>query len=159
MNIEWKQQEDQSYKGTDENGNTYRQPANQETTTVFMKDGRTGQGWTPEQSLRDANSKTLITSENHHTVLMKHGPRNLDLSIINFIETKRQRDTNEGVVRFYCTQFPDVWKLQIRAFQPLGKEHSFHKGLKPRNLIASVSITLQELEDILKKARASLKEI
>ena len=158
MKIEWKQLEDQSYEGFDENGR-YRQPANQETTTVFLTDGRTGQGWTPEQAIKDANSKTLVTSEAHHSVHMKHGPRHLDLSMINFIETKKQNDTNEGMVRFYCTQFPNVWKLQIRAFQPLCKEHSFHKGLKPRNLIASVSITIQELEEILKQAKESLKEV
>jgi hypothetical protein len=57
MNINWKTLPDQSYEGFDENGNRYRQPANQETTTVFLKDGRTGQGWTPNEAIEVARKK------------------------------------------------------------------------------------------------------
>jgi hypothetical protein len=74
MNINWKTLPDQSYEGFDENGNRYRQPANMETTTVFLKDGRTGQGWTPEKAVQEAESKTLVTSKDHE-VRVQHGPR------------------------------------------------------------------------------------
>lgn len=60
MNITWKQLSDQSYQGFDEAGNQYRQPANQETTTVYMEDSRKGQGWSPEGALKAAMEKDLI---------------------------------------------------------------------------------------------------
>lgn len=59
MNITWKKLEDQSYEGFDEMRNRYRQPANQETTTVFLLDGRTGQGWTPEEALQVASEQPI----------------------------------------------------------------------------------------------------
>ena len=59
MNITWKKLEDQSYEGFDENGNRYRQPANQETTTVYLTDGRTCQGWTPREAFGEAVEKEV----------------------------------------------------------------------------------------------------
>ena len=156
MNITWKKLEDQSYEGFDENGNRYRQPANQETTTVYLTDGRTGQGWTPEKAVQHAEEKAIVTRDDRN-IIMKHGPRYEGLSMVDFNQTTAQHDTNEGMVRFYCTLYPNVWKLQIRAFQPLQKDH-VAKGLKPRNLIASVSITLEQLEEILNQAKESLNE-
>jgi hypothetical protein len=60
MKITWKKLADQSYHGFDEAENQYRQPANGETTTVYLKDGRKAQAWTPEKALERAMEQSLI---------------------------------------------------------------------------------------------------
>ena len=59
MKIKWTENEDGTWRGTDEDGNVYNEPANRETCTVALPDGRTGFGWTPEDALLNA----LIPSE------------------------------------------------------------------------------------------------
>lgn len=104
---------------------------------------------------KTSDMKPEITVEDSN-IIMKHGPRYYGLSMIDFVETTRQHDTNEGMLRFYCTSFPDGWKLQIRALQPLLKDNIPNKKLKRRNLIANISISLDELEEILRLARESV---
>jgi len=59
IKINWEQQEDQNYKGTDEDGNLYRflyrSPANQETCTcVLISDLSSGSGWNAEEAYLSA---------------------------------------------------------------------------------------------------------
>lgn len=57
-----------------------------------------------------------------------------------------QYDTPWGFVRLYCTQYPDIFQLQIRALQ------SLKEGNKPRPIIASVSLTRDELKSLYEYA-------
>lgn len=44
-NLDWNKNEDKSYTAVDSKGNRFFQPANQETVTCKLVDGRTGYGW------------------------------------------------------------------------------------------------------------------
>lgn len=55
-NIQWRQNQDKSWTGTDQDGNTFRQPANQETTLCILEDGRKGFDWTPMGAYKSANN-------------------------------------------------------------------------------------------------------
>lgn len=105
MKIEWKQQKDQSYKGTDESGNTYRQPANQETTTVYLKDGRSGQGWTAEEALKEAQKQNhpdynSITNQHIKGLLIQREVYYCQTSVVEEL-LKDQPDTLSELENFW----------------------------------------------------------
>ena len=54
-------------------------------------------------------------------------------------------DHNDDMVRVYCELFPDVFKFQIRTYKPIGE---YGTG-KSRNMIATVSLTRDEVAEIL----------
>ncbi len=55
--LEWEETESGTWTSSDNDGNKYFMPANQETCTVRSPDGYEGFGWTPEDALSDALSK------------------------------------------------------------------------------------------------------
>lgn len=57
--------------------------------------------------------------------------------------------TNDNVLRIYCTMFPRVYMLQIRTHKPITGNR---KG-KPRNMIAHLQVTIEEMEYILQEMR------
>lgn len=66
-------------------------------------------------------------------------------------EIKGADQNNDNVLRVYCEMFPDVYIFQIRTFAPINGP--FGEG-KPRNMIASVTVTIEELEEILREMKA-----
>ena len=54
---------------------------------------------------------------------------------------------NENKLRIWCKQSPDQFNLQIRTRNPLKGRHSLSG--KNRNFIATVSLSVQEMEEIL----------
>ena len=61
-------------------------------------------------------------------------------------EYKDFKEQNENCIRVYMSQSPDVFTFQIRTFKPIT---GWHRKGKPRNMIASVSLTLTEMEQII----------
>jgi len=62
-----------------------------------------------------------------------------------FRETKENHDKNPHV-RLYCHQHPNGFTLQIRGSLPIYTDKNlFKKGLKKRNLIATVLISKEEI--------------
>ena len=55
--VNWIKLDDDSYKGIDEDGNTYYSPSNQETVTVIRIDGRVGIGWNVEDAWENAKTE------------------------------------------------------------------------------------------------------
>ena len=55
-------------------------------------------------------------------------------------------DCSNGV-RVYCVQWPDRFNFQIRAETPIVD------GGKPRNMVATASLTIAEVETILKEMK------
>ena len=68
-------------------------------------------------------------------------------------EAKNLDGNNDDCIRVYCSQAPDVFNFQIRTFKPITQPISRDKG-KPRNMIATVSLSLTELEQILKYCKS-----
>lgn len=68
-------------------------------------------------------------------------------------EAKDIDQDNENSIRIYCTQAPDVFGFQIRTFKPIVESIGRAKG-KPRNMIAHVSLSITELEEILAYCRS-----
>ncbi len=62
-------------------------------------------------------------------------------------EVKNLKEPNENCIRVYCVQWPDVFNFQIRTHGPI--QASYNKQGKPRDMIATVSLTLTEMEQIL----------
>lgn len=54
---------------------------------------------------------------------------------------------HKNEVRVYCHQFPDNFNFQIRTFKPTNG--CFGRG-KPRKMIATVSITIEEVREMLR---------
>lgn len=59
---------------------------------------------------------------------------------------------NENQVRVYCVQYPDIVSFQIRTHKSI-VECDFRKKGKQRDMVATVSLSLNELEEIVKKMR------
>ena len=53
---------------------------------------------------------------------------------------------NKNCIRLYCTQAPDVFNFQIRTHKKITDRWS--KG-KARDMVATVSLTIVEVEEIL----------
>lgn len=66
-------------------------------------------------------------------------------------EVKGLPENNENVIRVYCQMFPNVYTLQIRTHNPI--DGRLGKG-KPRDFIATVSVTIEEIEEILRQMKA-----
>lgn len=66
-------------------------------------------------------------------------------------EVKDLKENNENVVRVYCTSYPDGFNLQIKTFKPT---LDFSKTAKPRNMIATVNMTIKDMEEILAYMKA-----
>ena len=75
----------------------------------------------------------------------------IDNEFAEIIETREVSNTNQA--RVYCSQWPNTLNLQIRTFKPITR---WGKG-KPRNMIANVSITIDEVEQILAFMKAEGK--
>jgi hypothetical protein len=60
-------------------------------------------------------------------------------------------EPEEGTLRVYCMMYPNVYNLQIRARGPLGGRYS--KGT-PRNMIATIHVTVEEVEELLRQMKA-----
>ena len=72
------------------------------------------------------------------------------------MEVKGLDEPNENCIRVYCTQVnqvgePDSFNLQVRTHGSLSGRYS--KGVK-RDMIATVNVTIPELEAILDYMRA-----
>lgn len=64
----------------------------------------------------------------------------------NFAEIKELgRNEQENCIRVFCNHFPNNFEFQIRTFKPIG---DFQQGVK-RQMLASVSISIEELKKIL----------
>jgi len=61
-------------------------------------------------------------------------------------EVKDLDRPNDNCIRVYCTQAPDVFGFQIRTHKPINER--FGHG-KPRDMIAHVSLSIAEVEEIL----------
>ena len=92
----------------------------------------------------------------NNSVIMQKKHDYPGISSISFTETKEVNDDEHGCVRLYCTVFPEVFNFQIRAHQQLSRGFPNSK-LRPRNLIATVSLTLEDLEEMIKLAREEIK--
>ena len=62
-------------------------------------------------------------------------------------ELKDVKQNNENCLRVWCNQYPDGFTFQIRTHKPITGH--FGKG-KPRNMIAHLTLTINEVKDILK---------
>ena len=62
-------------------------------------------------------------------------------------EVKSATIDNDDCVRIYCRQFPNVYCCQIRTHKPILSGFG-NKG-KNRNIIASVDLTISQVEQIL----------
>jgi len=65
-----------------------------------------------------------------------------------YAEIKQLKDVkehNRNVVRVYRSFYPDGYTFQIRTFKGIGE---FGEG-KKRDMIATVKLTIKEVEDIL----------
>jgi len=67
----------------------------------------------------------------------------------------REHFINKNIVRIYCSQAPDVFTFQIRTHKPITDTG---KG-KDRNMIASMSLTITEVEEILKHMKSLYSEM
>lgn len=65
-------------------------------------------------------------------------------------ESKNRQAPNDDEVRIYCLQFPDVFNFQIRTHKGIG----YNNGGTARDMIATVSLTIAEVEDILAQMKA-----
>ena len=61
-------------------------------------------------------------------------------------EVKDMKEKNENKLRVFCDQFPNIFKFQIRTHKPI---NGFFGNGKPRNMIAHLSLTIEEVEEIL----------
>lgn len=66
---------------------------------------------------------------------------------IEFSESKTARDPIPNL-RLYCTMFRKAYNLQIRATAPLDSSQNPYGKNKPRNLIATVRLDIDELRQI-----------
>jgi len=73
-----------------------------------------------------------------------------DFAKISEVELDRE---NEPMLRFYKSS-PEGFTLQIRTFNGIGAKLTSKS--KPRNMIANVSIGIEELEKMLEYAKAAL---
>lgn len=53
---------------------------------------------------------------------------------------------NDDCIRVYCHQSPDSFTFQIRTFKPI---NSWSGKGKKRNMVATVSLSITQLEEIL----------
>jgi len=75
-------------------------------------------------------------------------------------EVKDLECANENCIRLYCTQAPDVFNFQIRTFKSITDK--WNNSGKRRNMIANVSLTITEVEEILhymKKQHPKMKPV
>jgi len=68
-------------------------------------------------------------------------------------ELKDAEADNENMIRL-CRSDPSNFQLQIRTLGPINGPY---KPGKPRNMLASVSVSLAELESMVEYAKASLQ--
>ena len=75
-----------------------------------------------------------------------------EIKEIIMIDQKTKKEMhNDDVLRVWCTSHPDVFKFQIRTYKPINA--GWKKG-KSRNMIATISLTIKEVENILKYMKA-----
>ncbi len=65
-------------------------------------------------------------------------------------EIKGLSEPNDNVIRIYCQQYPEAYTLQIRTHKPTDK---YGEG-KPRDMIATTWITIEEVEELLREMKA-----
>lgn len=63
-------------------------------------------------------------------------------------ELKIVRESNKNEVRVYCVQYPDQFNFQIRTHKATTRNG------KPKNMIATVRMDIQEMENILAYMKA-----
>ena len=63
-------------------------------------------------------------------------------------EMDKGSEPNEPGLRLWCTMFPDAWTLQIRTHAPI---NGCYGNGKPRNMIAHLTVTVDQLRDILRQ--------
>ena len=63
-------------------------------------------------------------------------------------EYKGYQEPNDNVLRVYMSQYPDILTLQIRTFKGINGAKS-----AKRNMIASLTVSISELEDIVRQAK------
>ena len=64
-----------------------------------------------------------------------------------FAEIKQiGKEKQDDCVRIWCTHYPDGFSFQIRTFKPIS---DFNKNAIPRQMIATVNISLDEMRKIL----------
>ncbi|MCW4050401.1 MAG: hypothetical protein NWE89_11775 [Candidatus Bathyarchaeota archaeon] len=52
---------------------------------------------------------------------------------------------NDNCLRVYCNQYPDQFLFQVRTYKPITERGNGKK----RDMIANVTLTIKEVEDIL----------
>ena len=67
-----------------------------------------------------------------------------------FAEIKEIDNEAGQYLRVWCDMYPNVYSLQIRATNSL----KYYSNGKARNLIATVSVTIEELETILAEMKS-----
>lgn len=60
-------------------------------------------------------------------------------------EIKDIEENNDNELRIYCVQSPNIFNFQIRTYKPITE---FGQG-KPRNMIATISLDIDEVKKIL----------
>lgn len=66
-------------------------------------------------------------------------------------EVKGLPEPNDNVLRVWCNMYPDSYNFQIRTHGPINGP--FGEG-KPRDMIATVFVSIEELEEILRQMKA-----
>lgn len=81
----------------------------------------------------------------------------LKLNHISFTETNQQYDQDPNL-RLYCTQWPDTHNLQIRSRTKLTKGLGKNDSKVERNLIATITLDLEDLKQIAEYYQDYLKQ-
>ena len=61
-------------------------------------------------------------------------------------EIKDVSQNNENTLRFYMTSAPNGFNLQIRTFKPIVSSYTTRGKAKPRNMIATIGLSFDEIE-------------
>lgn len=76
---------------------------------------------------------------------MKYDDLYLEKEHGEIIEIKDLVQNNNNILRVYCIQYPNDFRFQIRTYKPT---NFFGRG-KKRNMMANVSLSIKEVENIL----------
>lgn len=84
--LEWEQTESGTWISSDNDGNKYSMPTNQETCTVRTPDGFSGFGWTPKEALDNAEKPKIERSTLEKIVMASKAFLDLPLDLRERIE-------------------------------------------------------------------------
>lgn len=90
--LEWKLTESETWTSSDNDGNKYFMPANQETCTVRTPDGYEGFGWTPEEALSNAEKPKIERSTLEKIVMAAETILDIPLALREQIEEEENSE-------------------------------------------------------------------